>query len=156
MVFCKTVDALYAVVPFRFFRNLLIRSHIERCGHCQARLVSRTEAEALFVKSGDMRAEKELWRLIARRVGRDTAVPGKKPAWPRWEWAAGATTFLVLAAASLWLLRGVQTVAVRADYARPAGRFEINYINVGGAPAQAYIYQPQGSDMIIVWAEKTS
>jgi hypothetical protein len=54
----------------------------------------------------------------------------------------------------LWLLRGVQTVAVRTDDARPAGRFEINYINVDGAPAQAYIYQPQGSDMIIVWAGK--
>jgi hypothetical protein len=156
MVSCKIIDALYAVVPSRFFRDLLIRTHVERCGRCQARLVSRAEAEALFVKPGDMRAGKELWRLIARRAGRDTAIPEKKRAWLRWEWAAGAGTFLVLAAASLWLLRGVQTVAVRADYARPAGRFEINYINVGGAPAQAYIYQPQGSDMIIVWAEKTS
>ncbi|MGD1010840.1 MAG: hypothetical protein ABR951_11915 [Candidatus Aminicenantales bacterium] len=155
MVSCKIIDALYAMVPSRLLRNFLIRSHIERCGHCQARLVSRTEAEALFVKSGEVRAGEELWKRIERRTGQDTAVPEKKPAWLRWEWAAGAATFLVLAAASLWLLRGVQTVAVRADYARPAGRFEINYINVGGAPAQAYIYQPAGSDMIIVWAGRT-
>jgi hypothetical protein len=154
MVSCKIVSALYAAVPSRLFRNFLIRTHVERCGQCQARLVSRTEAEALFVKSGDMGAVEELWRRIERRTGPDTAVPEKTRAGLRWEWAAGAATFLVLAAASLWLLRGVQTVAVRADYARPADRFEISYINVGGVPAQAFIYQPKGSDMIIVWAEK--
>jgi hypothetical protein len=154
MVSCKIVNVLYGAVPSRLFRNFLIRTHVERCGRCQARLVSRTEAEALFVKSGDVGAVEQLWRRIERRTGPGTAVPEKTPAGLCWEWAAGAATLLLAAAASLWLLRGVQTVAVRTDDARPAGRFEINYINVDGAPAQAYIYQPQGSDMIIVWAGK--
>jgi hypothetical protein len=154
MVSCKIVDILYGAVPSRVFRNFLIRTHVERCGRCQARLVSRSEAGALFVKSGDVRAVEELWRRIEPRTGPGTAVPEKTPAGLRWGWAAGAATLLLAAAASFWLLRGVQTQAVRADYARPADRFEINYVNVGGAPAQAFIYQPQGSDMIIVWAGK--
>jgi hypothetical protein len=154
MVSCKIVNALHAAVPSRLFRNFLIRTHVERCGRCQARLVSRPEAEGLFVKSGDLRAVEELWRRIEPRTGPGTAVPEKAPAGLRWEWAAGAATVLLAAAASFWLLRGIQSEAVRADSARPADRFEISYINVGGAPAQAFIYQPKGSDMIIVWAEK--
>ncbi|MGA2363030.1 MAG: hypothetical protein ABSG73_11295 [Candidatus Aminicenantales bacterium] len=154
MVSCKIVDVLYGAVPSRLFRNFLIRTHVERCGRCQARLVSRTEAEALFVKSGDVRTVEELWSRIEPRTGPDTAVPEKKRARLRCEWAAGAATLLLAAAASFWLLRGVQTESVRADSARPADRFEISYINVGGAPAQAYIYQPKGLDMIIVWAGK--
>jgi hypothetical protein len=156
MVSCKIVNALYAAVPSRLFRDVLIRTHLEKCEACQARLVSRQEAEALFVKPKDVGAVGGLWRTIDRRAGQETIVPEKRLAGFRWEWAAGTAMFLILAAAGFWLLRGVQTGAVRADYARPADRFEITYINVGGAPAQAYIYQPAGSDMIIVWAGKTS
>jgi hypothetical protein len=155
MASCKTVNVLYSVVPSGLFRDFLIRTHIERCQHCQARLVSRREAEALFVKPGDLGTVAELWRRIERRAGPGTLIPERKPIWLRWEWAAGAVTLLLVAAASFWLLRGIQTEKMSADLIRPVDRFEISYINVGGAPAQAYIYQPHGSDMIIVWAEKS-
>ncbi|MGZ7066235.1 MAG: hypothetical protein ACXVI6_07765 [Candidatus Aminicenantales bacterium] len=155
MVSCKIVNALYDAVPSRPFRDFLIRAHLDKCEGCQARLVSRHEAEALFVKPEDVGAVSGLWRMIDRRASLETEAPQRRAAGLRWELAAGAATFLVLAAASLWLLRGVQTESVRAGYARPADRFEINYINVGGAPAQAFIYQPAGSDTIFVWAGKT-
>jgi hypothetical protein len=127
---------------------------MEGCERCQARLVSRSEAEALFVKPGDVVASRDLWPEIERRTGQESGGPRKKPTGPGWEWAAGAAVVLFMAAASLWLLRGIRNETVRVGDARPADRFEINYINVGGVPAQAYIYRPNGSDMIIVWAEK--
>ena len=34
--------------------------------------------------------------------------------------------------------------------------FRINYIRIENKPAQAYIFQPQDSHMIIVWAQKNS
>jgi hypothetical protein len=154
MALCKIVNALYSIIPFRFFRDFLIRTHMERCGDCQARLVSRREAAALFIKPEDVGTVGDWWRKIDRRAGRETAVPEKGPSGLRWEWAAGAATFLVLAAAGFWLLRNVQTASVRADLVRPADRFEISYINVGGAPAQTFIFRPQGSDTIFVWAGK--
>jgi hypothetical protein len=127
---------------------------MESCGACQKALVSRREAEALFVKPGDLGRAGDLWKRIERSPGRQVPVPEKAARLLTWEWAAGAALVLLLAAASFWLLRDVQTAAVRADFARPAERFEINYIKVGGAPAQAYIFQPKGADMIIVWAGK--
>jgi hypothetical protein len=155
MVSCKIVDVIYAAIPLSPVRNLLIRRHVERCTRCQARLVSRAEAAALFVQPRDMASACDLWRKIEPAVGRPVRISAKRPAASRWEWAAGAATALFFAAAGFWLLRGVRSEPMSVELLRPADRFEINYINVGGEPAQAFIYHPQGSDMIIVWAEKT-
>ena len=152
MAFCKIVDVLYSGVPSRFFRDFLIRNHLERCERCQARLISRCEAEALLIKHEDATKVEALWRRIEGRTGQTIPVPEKRPGRLRWEWAAGTATLLLVAATSFWLLRGLQTQGVRVDCLRPAKRFEISYINVGGAPAQAFIYQPQGSDTVFVWA----
>ena len=154
MDFCRIVDAIYRAVPLGFVRDLLIRGHMERCGRCQARLASRDEAEALFVKPGDGEAVDRLWRAIGSRARRMAQVSAKRPAGLRWEWAAGAAALLLVAAASFWLLRGVESGDMRAGDVRPVSGFEINYVNVGGAPAQAFVYQPRGSDTVFVWAGK--
>ena len=127
---------------------------MERCERCQARLVSRSEAEALLVKPGDAEAADRLWRAIEVRAGHAVRVREKRATWLGWEWAAGAAALLLVAAASFWLLRGVENGGVRPGDVRPASGFEIDYVNVGGAPAQAFVYQPQGSDTVFVWAGK--
>ncbi len=152
---CKIIDVLYAAVPSRLVRGWLIRRHVETCSRCQARLVSRSETAALFVKPEEAGAPGELWRTVEPRVGREVNAAARRAPWPRWEWAAGAASLLALAVAGFWLLQGLGPAPIRTDFARPADRFEIDYVNVGGAPAQTFIYQPQGSDMIIVWAGKT-
>jgi hypothetical protein len=49
------------------------------------------------------------------------------------------------------LLKGFRPGGASPTAAVPA-RFELEYVRVGGQPANAVVYQPQGSDMIIVWA----
>jgi hypothetical protein len=61
---------------------------------------------------------------------------------------------LVLAVTGFWLLKDARKEAPVSVGNRPADRFELDYIRVGGQPAGAYIYQPQGAEIIIVWAEK--
>jgi hypothetical protein len=157
MASCRMVDLLYAAVPLRPFRGLLIRTHVDKCARCQARLVSRSEAGALFVKFSEVGETGELGRRFALRAGKER--PGadatSAPIPRRWEWAAGAATLLLAAAASFWLLRGIGPEGRGPGFVEPGDRFEINHISVGGAPAQAYVYRPQNSDMIIVWAEKS-
>ncbi len=154
MASCKMVDFLYAAVPFRTVRGWLLRGHIETCARCRSRLVSRAEAAALFVRPEGAGAPGELWRRIEPRVGRPASAATQRARWSHWEWAVGAATLLVVAAAGFWLLRGVRSGPVGADLARPADRFEINYVNVGGAPAQTFVYQPQGTDTVFVWVGK--
>jgi hypothetical protein len=70
----------------------------------------------------------------------------------RWGWAV-ATGFLIVLVTGLWLLKDFRPERIPAATNVPP-RFELEYIRVGGQPANAVVYQPQGSDIIVVWAGK--
>jgi hypothetical protein len=53
-----------------------------------------------------------------------------------------------------WLLREIGRQGFDPGLVGAAGRFQIDYVNVGGAPAQTFVYQPQGTDTVFVWAIK--
>ena len=161
MASCKLVSFFYDAIPSRRFRDLLLRSHVEKCVRCQAALLSREEAKALFVKPEDVGGTEETWRTISEAAkgatppaGAHAAPRGRGPAW--WQWAAGAATLIVVAAVGFWLLDNIgRTGPGPLASTPPPDRFEIKYVNIGGEPAQAFIYQPQGSETIFVWASKT-
>jgi hypothetical protein len=156
MAFCKIVDVLYAVVPLRPFRDYLIRRHMEGCPRCQARLLSRAEAKGLFVAPEAVGDTKRLWQRISSRVGPALETQGRQPAPARagWRWATAAALTAVVAVTGFWLLREVGKPGFDAGSVGPADRFQIDYVNVGGAPAQTFVYQPQGTDTVFVWAGK--
>lgn len=156
MAFCKTVDFLYAALPSRPLRDLLIRNHMERCPFCQARLLSREEARGLLVAPGEVGNSDSLWQRISSRSGPLTAVSEVSPApsGAGWRWAAAAATAAVVAVTGFWLLRQVERPGFGPASMASADRFQIDYVNVGGAPAQTFVYQPQGTDIVFVWATK--
>lgn len=156
MAFCKTIDFIYAALPLRPIRNFLIRSHMERCPRCQSRLLSRAEAGRLLVSSDRVGMPEALWERISSQAGRGMPVPEEPPA-PAgvgWRWAAAAGTATVVVVTGFWLLREVEKPGVGPGYVGPADRFQIDYVNVGGAPAQTFVFQPQGTDTVFVWATK--
>jgi hypothetical protein len=157
MDFCKIVDGLYAVLPLRPLRDWLIRVHMDRCPRCQARLLGREEARRLLVAPDQVGDMADLRRRIALQAGRAAPVPAPKPRGGSmaWQWASAVSAAAVVALAGFWLLRetgrpGLDVAAMAADE-----RFQIDYVNVGGAPAQTFVYQPQGSDTVFVWASRT-
>lgn len=156
MAFCKTADLLYAALPLRPLRSLLIRGHMESCPRCQARLLSREEARSLLVASGEMGDPGELWRRISAEAGRFTEGPATRPArsGAMRPWAAVVAMAAVLAVTGFWLLRELGQPGFDASAVAPAGRFELDYVNVGGLPAQTFVYQPQGTDTVFVWASR--
>jgi hypothetical protein len=68
----------------------------------------------------------------------------------RWGWAV-ATAFLVVLITGFLLLKNFRPEGTASTAALPA-RFALDYVRIGGQPADAVVYHPQGSDMIIVWA----
>lgn len=161
MASCKLVNFLYDAIPVRIVRDHLLRSHIEGCARCQAALLSREEARALFVKPEDAGVTEETWRKVSEAesgaAGSAGAHIDRRGRWMlRWQWAAGAVVLIVAAVAGFWLLDGIgRTGPGPLASTPPADRFEIKYVNIGGEPAQTFIYQPQGSETIFVWASKT-
>ena len=158
MAFCKMVDLIYAALPLRPLRDFLIRTHMEGCPRCQARLLSRAEARKLFVSSDEVGNTEALWRRVSVLAGTGAAVPERQPAvsGARWRWAAAGATVAALAVAvtGFWLLREIEKPGFDPGSVGAADRFQFVYINVGGAPAQAFVFQPQGSDTVFVWAIK--
>jgi hypothetical protein len=156
MDFCKIADLVYAAVPLRTFRDWLIRRHMERCPRCQARLLSREEARDLLVAPDTLGDPQALWRRISSEAGRLAALPQARPARAgvKWRWAAAVATAAVVAVTGFWLLREIQRPGLDVAVIAPADRFEIDYIKVGGASAQTFVYQPQGTDTVFVWASR--
>jgi hypothetical protein len=153
MPFCRTVELLYEAVPLRLFRDWLIRAHMDKCPACQSRLLSLDEARGLLVAPGQVGDAGTLWRRIAAAAGRadDHGAPRPVPSGIALKWASAAVVALAVTLTGFWLLRE----AGRPGHDAAAARFEIAYVNVGGAPAQTFVYQPQGSDTVFVWAQKT-
>lgn len=156
MAYCRMVDFIYAVLPFRPLRAFLIRSHMESCPRCQSRLLSLAEAGRLFVRSDRVGMPADLWGRISSHAERANPVPeaSSSPAGVGWRWAAAAATALVVAVTGFWLLREIGRPGFGPGSAGAGDRFQIDYVNVGGTPAQTFIFQPQGSDTVFVWAMK--
>lgn len=156
MAYCKTVDFLYAALPLRPLRDFLIRTHMDGCPRCQARLLSRAEARGLFVAPGEIGDTERLWSRISSRVAPGVREPYRQPApaGAGWRWATASALAAVVAVTGFWLLRQVEGPGFDARSVGPADRFQIDYVNVGGAPAQTFVYQPQGTDTVFVWAGK--
>ncbi len=157
MAFCRMVDIIYAALPLRPLRAFLIRSHMESCPRCQSRLLSRAEAGKLFVSSDDVGMPANLWGRVTTQAGRGTPIPEAplvQPAGAGWRWAAAVSTAAVVAVTGFWLLREIDRQSFDPGSIRAANRFQLDYVNVGGAPAQTFVYQPQGTDTVFVWAIK--
>jgi hypothetical protein len=158
MLRCKTVELLFDALPIDAWRAFLLRRHLDRCPACQAKLVGVAESRRLLAgppspdEWAGLRSRLRA-RTAAEPAGRARAA-GRGRSGRFLRWAPSAAMLLVLAATGIWLARegGRRPVVPEGSGARD--RFELDYIRIGGREAGAYIYQPQGSDIIIVWAEK--
>jgi hypothetical protein len=147
----------YTIWPQKVWRDYLIRRHIERCPSCQAKLASRAEAESLLMNEKNISPEPSLWPRVKpslvridEGLERRTQSLGRR----RRHWAAVAAGFLIVSMSSFWLLKDYKPDKIMTD--RVAETFRINYLKVENKPAQAYLYQPLESNLIIIWVHKST
>jgi hypothetical protein len=155
MDFCRIADRLYDAFPVPPLRDWLIRGHVEKCPRCQARLLSREEAKSLLVGPDQVGPADALWARISAEATCPAALTGRAPARAGlvWRWAAATTLAAVLAVSGFWLLREVERPGLEMASAS-ISRFQISYVKVDGMPAQTYVYQPQGTDTVFIWASR--
>ena len=154
---CRMSDFFFGLVPSRTWRDFLIGLHIEKCPRCQSRLVSREEARALLVRTGDLSGIENLWPGVRSELGKANQTGHRartRPVW-KWGWAWGAAAVLATIT-GIWLLRGFRTSDMPTSSLPLPDRFELEYVRIGGEAANAYVYQPQNSDMVLVWAGRNN
>jgi hypothetical protein len=154
---CQITNFFYTVWPQKVWRDYLIRRHIERCPLCQAKLASREEAESLLINENKISPRPSVWPRvklglvrIEGALERTTHFSGRR----RWRWAAVAAGLLIVGLSSFWVLRDYKPDKIVTG--RDPETFRINYLKVENKPAQAYLYQPLESNLIIVWVQKST
>lgn len=150
MLRCAFYEVLFFLIPLNIWRDFLIKKHFEGCRRCRLKLASREEtlaymirpeeAESLFdfnANPPDFTERKKKDRLSSVGFLR------------RFGWAAAGLT----AAAALLFFLIFPGITPRTEEEKENGRFQLLSLKVDERPAQAYLYRPQGTELVIIWAE---
>lgn len=149
---CRVISIFFSFFPFKRWQDFLIRHHIQECPACRNKLASAEEVRVLLIQEGEAENFADLWSGIRTKLT-DKEQKERDSFWFRWRWAfRAAGLFAVIAAGILIYTLSIREMGTSIE--NMAERFQINYIKVENKPARAFLFQPQGSEMIIVWAEK--
>ncbi len=146
---CKMVDLLIRILPVSAWKDRLIQWHVPGCAACSEKLAAREEAMSVLVQERELVSVKDFWPVVNRRLrsGVEREAPPSRPAW---QWVSVAAGLAVVILTSLWLNRAPFEEA-SADLTQ---KLQIDYIRIGDEPARAYVFQPKGVNMTLVWIEK--
>ncbi len=151
---CKITHFFFNIFPLKAWQSFLIRHHIQGCPDCQKELASTEDVRSLFIREDEAGSIEEVWPAIKAKFSDKR---GKKQIflWPRLRWIAGAAGLFAVVAIGVWLY--FSNPADKSPQEKDlAERFRINYIRVENKPANAFLFRPHDSKMIIIWAEKNS
>jgi hypothetical protein len=156
MLHSKIIEFIFTILLFKSWKGYLIRRHIEHCPACQAKLAQEEEVKRLFVQAGDLSNVDHLWPAIQAKL--NSSKPEEKTRQlllrPAWRWTVAAASLMIMFITGFWLIRNYQPDKFRPG--EEAKSFEIEYLKIENQPARAFLFQPQDSRIIIVWAEKNT
>ena len=149
---CKLINILFYIFPLKIWQDFLIRSHFEHCCSCQQKIASKEEVKTILAGESQTDSPDRFWLKIKLRLAQPE-MKAKFAFRPWLKWAA-ATALMAAAVISFLWIYSLKTPAKNASGQNQGKRFQINYLKVENKPACVFIYKPQDSAMIIVWAEK--
>jgi len=156
MFCCQIIKFLFSFIPFKALKGYLVSHHLENCPSCQKELAGREEARSFLIELNEVKEPRSFWPAVQGRI---EAAEGKEAVRqpflrPGWRWAVAAVSFLVVAMIAVLIYR--TSMPSRIQKKELTKTFQINYLKIENEPAQAFIFQPKDSDLIIIWAEKIS
>lgn len=149
---CRIVDFFFHLAPLKRWQSFLVSLHIQKCKLCQAKLASTEEVKSFLVQEKEFENLESLWPAVSKKIS-EKGKEQKIFLRPRWKWAIGAASLLAVITIGI-LIFYVSNSVPRSSVENMVEGFRINYIRVGDRPAEAFLYQTQDSDFIMVWAEK--
>jgi len=151
MLRCRIINLLFSIFPLKIWQGFLHQKHIQGCPVCQEKLASREETKSLLIQESEVGNLEDLWPKVKVQLTREKRKE-RLFRLPRWGLAVGAVGLLAAVLIGIWLYRPF--ALDKPSEEELAAGFQIKYIRVDNKPARTYIFQPQDSNMIIIWAEK--
>jgi len=149
---CKIAEFLFAVFPLKKWQDFLIRHHMQDCPQCQEKLAQRDVILDLLIGEEHFTDTEALWAGFKSKL-KEEKRKDRQIRSPRWKWAYGVVAAFVIVA-GIVVVSNISRLTDGEGEEMSKAHFRINYIRIEGKPAQAYLFKPQGTDMIIVWAQK--
>lgn len=146
------INFFFSIFPINVWKDFWIRLHIQKCPLCQKRVAALKETRLFLIQEGDIGDMEGLWPSVKARLSAQE-IKERHLFWPRWRWAAGVAVVVVAIIVGFWFYSALLQNEGSVEENR-VEKFQINYIRIEKKQAQTYIFWPQGSDMILVWAEK--
>ena len=153
---CRILELLYEAFPVRPWQGFLLRVHMDHCPACQAKLARRDEARRALHRAEDFAAGANLWPTLRRRLEDRPAPLPARPVLGALALRAAASAGLLVAAAGLSVLfwRGFKVEQAGPTPATTRGKFSVDYVRIGGRPADSYVFQSKEAKMTLIWASK--
>lgn len=163
---CLLVDLSWQVIPIAAFRLWLLKSHLDGCPDCQARLADRQEVQRLFPEP-EARIVAGLV-ILAYGTGSEQAedysanfkAAGKS--WPVRLYAGVTAALIIILLAGFGWYFGRQGAGSRASFSNDTNETKIvssvslGYVRSRGQPAATYIIRSGDPEMVIIWVETSN
>ena len=148
---CKMIDLLFFIIPLSRWREFLIRNHYEKCPYCSRDLAESEEVRSLLIKEVEANDLSEFWTSLKTRYKDRTN--RRSPLFAAsWKWMYQSVGLILFTVLAVWIFISVNSNGKNESIES----FRINYIKIDNQPAQTYIYHPKDTNMVLVWAEKST
>ncbi len=156
---CLIFKFLFWLFPFRGFRALVLRIHIDHCSRCQEEYEIENLTKDILDVPDWIKAEPSLWPQVKRKMvhpGDEKTKKRKKPYFrTKWYWA-GATLFI--AAAVVLIVWNQKSSIKRFSFEEAVTSQEIPQVTIkhaelNGKKATSYVYQTQ--KISFIWFSET-
>jgi hypothetical protein len=156
MLHSRIIDLVYAILPAKLCKNHVIGRHVDHCPACQAKLAQKEEVRSLFVQADEVSGLDYMWPAIQQKLDKSKVKEGTVQffAKPAKQWAATAAALMLVALVGFWLFRNYKPKGI--PITEEAQGFKLDYLKIENQPARIFLFQPQDSNIVIVWAEKNT
>jgi len=163
---CKIYKILYAAVPFKRWRDVLIRRHFERCPDCAGEYEIPGEIRA-SLEPAWIEKTPSLWIQVRRLIEMGEKSPVRRPESrsllfraPRWALAAIGASAILVGALSYFLFVGRPDKKAGLEASRreapteASPRVLVISVELKGKPAKSFIYQTPKASFIWITPSK--
>ena len=154
MTRCKFIHFVFQVLPIRTLQNVLIKKHFEKCSNCLEELVGPEEAQGILMREDPAGQSIDIWTGIQAGLCVEKDKKETLRYFPRLKWALGATGLVLFFLVGYWAVNQSNDTRL-ASSPMMDDQIQINYVRVEEKPAEAYVYEPQDSEMLLVWVQRT-
>lgn len=150
----RWIEILIGMMPIKLVQDYLIRRFLMTDETYQRKLAGLEEVRGVLIDSGELMDMISLWPKVRNelRSGIETRSPGIRAGW---KWALQGLGLCLVLVLGIWIIRHSQPERTPAAASSP-GNFQIQSIRLENKPATTFLFQPNDSKFIMVWAEKIS